>query len=297
MKLITALPYRWRHGVKNLMTDLEREILERVTSAIESGRPIEGVLFHGTCEPIIGPLHSRTHDGLLWTADNPVIAQEYIPASGGSMACSKPYSYEFDSRPRPTEGNSLYLVSKQMTGSEVTDIQRDSRGDLMSWCFPKGWPTNGEIIDYIEKQLGYEFNGNGSVWLKTRFEGGKEVFKPASWKVPGEVYMTLSDGLNLLDLRRGTEGDLSDPDHRRYHLFQKAADEGYDGVIINDFAQVEAFGNYGHVAYGLNSKGLEGREWMSFPAVNFGLDTIDAPIVTPQLEEWIESIRASEFRP
>lgn len=59
--------------------------------------------------------------------------------------------------------------------------------------------------------------------------------------------------LQLYDftLARSIEGDLTDLDYHKIGLFRQAEKKGYDGVVINDFAQSHNMGNVGHVSYGL----------------------------------------------
>lgn len=59
--------------------------------------------------------------------------------------------------------------------------------------------------------------------------------------------------LKLYDMTHGgSEGaDLNDRDYYKHDLFREMEAKGYDGVKINDHAQTEEFGNFGHFSYGL----------------------------------------------
>jgi hypothetical protein len=53
-----------------------------------------------------------------------------------------------------------------------------------------------------------------------------------------------------MDISTG-EGDLMDVQYHRHDMFQKAKQDGYDGIKIDDFAQLEEYGNFGHASIGL----------------------------------------------
>jgi len=59
--------------------------------------------------------------------------------------------------------------------------------------------------------------------------------------------------LRILDISEG-EGDLLNLQYHKLDSFQQAKQDGYDGVKIDDFAQSETFGNYGHSSIGLFNK-------------------------------------------
>lgn len=270
--------------------ELEEEIARRIAAALEAGRQVEGVLFHGTAEEIEGGLKPGG-DGTLWTSDSPVIAQQYIPASGIESIRSKPMDYELDSRVLPNLNDTFYGLARRISGLEITDVERDHMGQAKSWAVPEGWPTYGDVVRYVEQDLGYDPGRFGSYSLKVVTEGGKDRVMPAGWKMAGQLFMTLADGLDLKDVRQASEPDLSLYEHNNVGAFRAAAAEGRDGVVINDFAQTDQYGNFGHLSFGLNRNGLAKVKWVSIPATRFDLNDIwPFPIVTPDVRSWLDGL-------
>jgi len=270
--------------------ELEREIFERIAAAVKAGCQIEGVLFHGTAEPFDGPLKPGP-DGLLWTAKSPVIAQQYIPRAGIETLVSVPLAYELRERVKPRQHDALYKIACLIAGDEITDVERDANGNLVSWAVPKGWPTYADVIRHIEDDLGYKAENDVYVISTQLGDGGDETYLPAGWKMSGRLYMTLAEGLILKDIRQGGEPDLTVKEHNNFGGFRKAEKEGYDGVIINDFAQTDLYGNFGHRSYGLNEAGLKKVEWVSIPASRYLLeDAHPMPITTPDVDQWLASV-------
>lgn len=272
---------------------LETEIAARIAAALETGGKIEGVLFHGTAEPIAGNLKPGG-DGLLWTSDSPVIAQQYIPAAGIEMIRSRPLPYEMDSRVMPNMNDAFYSLAASISGLEITDVERDRMGMAVSWAVPDGWPTNGDVVRYLEDELGYDAGRYGAYSLKTAMVDGREKVMPASWRMAGQLFMTLSDGLDFKDVRQSEEPDLTLYEHNDFAAFGAAEAQGLDGVIINDFAQTDRYGNFGHLSYGLNRRGLSKVGWISLPAVRFELgEILPFPAATPDVMEWMADRHAS----
>lgn len=273
------------------MSNLQSEIIERIKTGISSGQPILGVLFHGTGEPITGPLKTGG-DGLFWVSDHPAIAQQYIPAAGSNLYWSSPSMYDLDRRVVPNLNDSNYKLARLITSLDAVFVERDAYGMAQSWSLPPEWPTYGQVQDFVIGELGYDVKDGA--WLKCEFENGEEVIRPNSWSKPGKVYMTLFDELNLLDLRKGDEGDLSSPDHLLFSAFELAEENGYDGVIINDFAQTDNYGNLGHIAWGLTEKTIRKMEWIAMPAKRFVIEGLDVPNVTPDIKEWLDDMIAEQ---
>lgn len=273
--------------------ETEAEIVARIAAAVRAGVPVEGVLFHGTAEPFEGPLKPGG-DGLLWTSDSPVIAQQYIPAAGIESIRSKPMGYEMGSRVMPNLNDVFYGLAAEISGLEVTDVRRDHVGNAVSWAVPDGWPTYADVVRHVEEVLGYEAGRYGSYSLKTVMEGGRDRIMPASWRMQGRLFMALADGFSLKDVRKSDEPDLTMYEHNDFAAFRKAEAEGYDGVVINDFAQTDRYGNFGHLSYGLNGKGLAKARWIAIPAFRFDLNEIHPfPNVTDEIGEWAASAAAS----
>lgn len=235
--------------------------------AVKSGR----FLFHGTIDEFNGPLKPGGYDGVIWTADTPSVAQTYIPENGVETLL---YYQDFyaDDYIRPALQDPWWKVVARMMGADIEacDATYDHMGIATSWKRVGGHPTYREARSFVES-MGYQFNcDNNNVWIKTTYEDDQEILLPADFKRQGRLFILLKDsGLNFLDLRDSSEGDLLSPDYHRIPEFRKAEADGYDGVIINDFAQSRRFGNVGHVSWGLFRKVVEKLPYLEIPAVAY----------------------------
>ncbi len=127
-----------------------------------------------------------------------------------------------------------------------------------------------EYVNRKLKQLGYKPNGcesydSNCYWeLKIKFlNNGEERILPANFRESGRLLTIVPKrDLKIYDLTNGgkLEGDLMEPDYHKTDLFRLAEKNGFDGVKINDFAQIEGVGNYGHTSIGLFKNTLKDVE-------------------------------------
>lgn len=262
--------------------------IERRLASIETDEDLKqsGLLFHGTAEPFEGDLRPSSYDGVLWFAKDPLFAQAYIPACGLSSIVSKPSDWQMSEHVRPNQHSFWTEFAVANLGREMPDVEHDAHGQVRSWTIPRGWPTYGECMKALA-DLGYRFDNDSEV-VKTSKESGIRKFVAADWLEPGRVYVTALDGLNLLDLSSG-EGDLTDPMHKRLDLFREAEDKGYDGIIIDDFAQSEDCGNVGHRAVGL-FKAACPRPCFVYPAFHRAMEGVRSLLTV----DFLESRQAAE---
>lgn len=260
------------------------------------------VLYHGTIETFTTDLEAGPDlqlDGLLWTAPSAAIAQTYIPIAGSEIGIGfRPY--ELDDRVRPPywrHGQShLFMIACAMHGG-VPDHQAEyDRNDVIrSWRLPAGFPTQRDVADFLRRQ-GYGFSAEtgGDGFIRGTERDGLFFVRPAAARDPGRLFIVLPpEDLRVRDLRRGPEGDLQCPDHRRYSEFAQAIQDGIEAVAINDFCQTRSQGNVGHIAYGLTAAGLARCQWFEVPAANFdpGHDNVwPADGVTDELRAAIETM-------
>ena len=132
------------------------------------------------------------------------------------------------------------------------------------------------INDKLSK-LGYEptsrddYTHNHSWRLKTTFNGIEQQILPANHRTNGRLLIIKpQEDLKIYDLTLGgeVEGDLTDVDYHKIDLFRKVENDGYDGIKINDYAQVESEGNFGHTAIGLFKKTIPKLSIESIDAVH-----------------------------
>lgn len=148
--------------------------------------------------------------------------------------------------PRPVEtdfANSdayyrAYFGWKELQKTRVWDHIRGKLADL------------GYAPDADRGQISYD---GGFYWLKVKHgEDGKERILPNRHQEGTLLEFTPKRDLVIYDLTGGgsIEGDLTDVDYHRLKDFREIEALGFDGVKINDFAQVEGWGNVGHDSLG-----------------------------------------------
>lgn len=244
----------------------------------------EDMLFHGTVEPIKGEIGPYSHGGILWMAETPDIAQNYIPSSGGSVLVSLP---DWDHGFPPNKGFNIRIL-KQMGYPEM-DIVWNHIGRAESWGWKdksinQGFPTYQDVRQYVMDVLGYQskYDSDGFE-IKT---GENGALMPADFKEQGTLFIGVGkSNLKILDLT-DDPGDLTDPTYNKFHLFEEAKSQGYDGVRINDYAQSENYGNWGHVSIGLFDSGVKKLQMHNVPATHFDWGENIEDSDTPEFKEW-----------
>ena len=99
----------------------------------------------------------------------------------------------------------------------------------------------------------HDYNKDYSWKLKWTVENDKIILVPASYRSKGTLFiLTPKRDLKIYDYAYGrSEGDLTNVDYHKINIFQTVEENGYDGIQIWDFAQVESEGNFGHKSIGL----------------------------------------------
>jgi hypothetical protein len=136
---------------------------------------------------------------------------------------------------------------------KLKELEQETYGNFIE-------KKENEIINNILiNNFGYQpyandkFTNNHSWKLKYKTENGKATLLPSEYRNKGNLYiLTPKRDLRIFDYTRGhTEGDLTDVDYNKINLFRTVEENGYDGIQIHDFAQVESEGNFGHKSIGL----------------------------------------------
>lgn len=230
--------------------------------AMDSGE----FLFHGTAENFSGPLRVGPYDQLLWTASDCCVAQNYIPESGINAYLSFD-AWRAKDRVAPSPHDPWWNIVAQSMGADIqkADAKFSPSGDLKSYRVVRGHPTYEEARTYLH-QLGYSEQKNGI--MKLKLSSDCELL-PADHSMQGRLFIMHKDpSLRFLDLSRG-EGDLQNPDYHRLDDFSVAQQKGYDGVIIDDFAQSETWGNMGHKSLGVFTHTIDKLPVIYVPAKSY----------------------------
>lgn len=263
-----------------------KDILSRIGDHTTPGNAIMPFLFHGSGEPLEGPMRPGGYDGVFWTADTPAVAQCYIPRSSGRVMVDFP-AYQLDQRVRPAMNDSVYQAAIQMSGVRP-EVEWDAYGASKSWTIPKGWPTNRELLSWFQDNLGYaDAIPDKAFWAASQFNQGQDTLLHRDFRLQGSLLTVDGRHLNFFDHAQGREGDLQDPDHNKLDLFRRVEAAGYDGIIIPDFCQSPAWGNVGHLSWGIFPSAMADLEWVSVPAVAFDWPEDQGGLsqtVTPEFE-------------
>jgi hypothetical protein len=246
-----------------------------------------GVLFHGSVEKIEGDLRGGGYDDVFWTAKSPAIAQAYIPTAGVSNWVSKPSGWRLDDSLRPSvNGGAIteWALARANVTLEDLDIETDG-WQVTGWRNPEGWPTNRDMVAWIENELGYVANEN-DVWeISCDHEDGRDVFRPADWSREGLLIIAVPRDLRIEPARWSEEG-MGYSAHNRVADFARMEAEGMQAFEMSDLLQSKHWGNVGHKAVGLFPAGLKEIDWIAIPArrhdgpdVKWGVDRETAEFV------------------
>lgn len=249
----------------------------------------DDMLFHGTGEDFPPNNLRGGGDDVLWTTTSSLIAQTYIPVAGSTTYASTKWFT------KPHKSNHAQKMQKQL-GIEFTDVTYNNeqptswktpkvfrfkpeekyneklrqltKGEtdrtVLTHLYKKHIDIDKLKNEYVNEQLsklGYtpenkdDYTKNHKWVLKT---SGDEIL-PYSYRKAGKLFILKpKQPLRLFDLTEGEsrDSDLMDLDYHKYDMFQDKEDEGYDGIKITDFAQVDQQGNVGHTSYGLFKSSL-----------------------------------------
>lgn len=97
---------------------------------------------------------------------------------------------------------------------------------------------------------------------------GSNILPPGQKKKGRLFIITVKQPLKIFDMAEGKEGDLTDVDYHKLDTFRKIENMGYDGVKINDFAQVHRLGNVGHHSVGIFKDSLHKLDWKTMEATH-----------------------------
>lgn len=243
------------------------EVTRRIAASSVDAIVQPHLLFHGTLEHLHGKL-APSCDGCVWFADAPVIAQTYIPATGGWMAIS-PREYLNRSPDETWEPRTEFDEMAIRQAGFRLDIRRNERwiGSLEYGARDGRFPRLRDFRRFMIEECGYPASAEGFWRVRTRFVDGQQRIMPHAYRQPGTLVIAPRPGdLRLKDLSDlGT--DLCNS-YRYAHLFATIAGQGYDGVITSDLCQTEAYGNVGHTGIGLFARAADRLPELRIPAVH-----------------------------
>lgn len=226
--------------MKNLVTALRRITADVETATIPAGK----VLFHGTLETFAGGLKGGGYDNIIWFSDSPRIAQLYIPRAGMTS------HLDAETISRPTKDVYLQNLQKLIgIDYDLEDVEWD-RNRATSFSAPKGWdklPKEADVIRLMKESGWADERGQ----FKIKFNKDKPL-KPGEAS-PGRLFIAKVKEPLTVWVKATGDGDLQDLQYHDLKGFKAAEAQGLDGVVIDDFAQSEVEGNFGHQSLGMFS--------------------------------------------
>lgn len=237
-------------------------------------------VYHGTCVKIEGELKGGKYDRILWTAFTPAVAQSYI-AESGTLSLLRVPRYLEDC----VEPEDVWTQIANMAGYFFNICKQDSNGDILQWQWIDKTPTYGDLVKYLENDLGYKREGDYYEIKRTFTESGLMVH-PANYKKEGELYfIDTPEDLKVFDMTN-IDNDINNPQYNELASFEAIKKAGYDAVLISDFTQSKRWGNVGHTALGIFEESLEKISYFSIPAKNFDWDLDLTFQLTPDYICW-----------
>lgn len=224
-------------------------------------------LFHGTGVKFpMKEIRGGGYDDIIWTAEAPTIAQNYIPISGLVVYASAE-TIRFPSK------DELIQQIQEMIGIHYDhfDVKWDYMGRAISFSVPEYWdhiPKAKEIQEMLS-DIGFEKPDINRPYAFRVSES--RILRPDE-KTLGRLFIfEAQEPVRIFDYTSGgeKEGDLTDVDYNKLNLFRIIEKKGYDGIKINDYAQSEYWGNFGHTSIGLFPRALSKFRWTTIPASNF----------------------------
>jgi len=165
---------------------------------------------------------------------------------------------------------------------------------------------NLRINEILKEKYGYEpdfvdkHNGNAQFEIKTTYKNGSLEILPNDYRGKGKlIVLTPKREMKILDIADGRESDLTDLDYHKYELFKETEKRGYDGIKITDFAQTEAYGNFGHTSIGFFKDVIKDFDIEVIDDVTHPRGDDMSSHDSPEYKKWAslnESIDSNEFK-
>jgi hypothetical protein len=251
--------------------------------------PAGKLLFHGTSEEFPAKeLRGGGYDRIIWTAESPDIAQNYIPISGASTIV---YARDLSV---PQKCEILQQLQRRLgIEYDYSKIEWDYMDRPSSFYYPEGYdriPEEDEVNQLLE-EAGWEKYEHGWSAYKIRmtYQDSYNRLMGPNEKLLGRLFILKAlKPIKIYDYTFGgeRESDLMDLDYHKINIFRAAEEKGYDGIKINDFAQSEIWGNLGHTSIGLFDSSLSEFRWVTIPATNYDWKEYDdfKRATTPEYE-------------
>ena len=176
------------------------------------------LLFHGTSEEFpVKEIRGGGYDGVIWTAETPDIAQNYIPISGVTTAISARYLT------RPQKGSVIQQLQRKIgIEYDYSTVEWDYMDRATSFYYPKGWDRLPEEVEVVERleNLGYEKESYGMYKIRMTYliDGAERLMLPGEKTIGRLFIFKVKQPLRIFDFTLGgdREGDLMNVDYVKF---------------------------------------------------------------------------------
>lgn len=245
------------------------------------------ILYHGTGESFdIRKTHTSGYDDVFWTTDDLMIARTYIPSKGSYLNTSvdsiikdeqnegirkslgltpkiremawkkqeegyKKLIY-WENKHKEFQSQYKKFGSKKEFDEDFFNQWIDAENNYKKAQKELKWSEDylRMFVIYKMKTFGYEPTSLNSYFTHISTDDSGNLL-PRKTKHIGSVLKVICNrDFKFYNYAYGKEGDLMDVDYHKVDLFRKIESAGYDGIIINDYAQSDYHGNYGHLGIG-----------------------------------------------
>jgi hypothetical protein len=255
------------------------------------------ILYHGTLESYdMRKIRPGGYDKVFWTTDSLYIAQSYIPRNGSYSNMSTQHILD-EPKYFQSLGISDKIIRKAweihkrgleklrhadeiMKQFDKIYREKEARNDFeykddffSNWekaendykKYQQEWRVHDDILSaFVYRKmtaLGYKPDGRVhktfTRWDRVLTDKNGKIL-PASHKSIGQVLrLECQRDFKMFNMAYRKEGDLTDVDYNKINTFRKIEEEEYDGVVINDFAQILNKGNVGHLSVGFFQHALQ----------------------------------------
>ena len=285
----------------NVATWVHRNCSFVKSAKVDLVLPAGTMLFHGTLEDFDqAQLKPGGYDEVFWTTEaayGPAIAQTYIPRAGSSTVITPSHLI------RPTQNRGIQNLQKMIgihydyEDPEAIEWEgsgyrtKSFSGPNMENGVPFPQLPTEDYADSKLKEIGYKplekDYGPGYNKYEILFRNVYEPFPPGETATGRLFVLKARQPLRIFNYAGNEEGDLMSPDYHRIDIFRAAEAKGYDGIRINDFAQVHDWGNIGHSSIGIFRKSIPKLEWETIPAKHPNYDESRKTKSTPEWDEYM----------
>ena len=158
--------------------------------------------------------------------------------------------------------------------NRITDIQKEITEVKRLYNLTDPQKALFKLTNQKLRDFGYvpdnedEYSLNHNWKLKVKYNGDDNSYEllPSDYRGEGRLFILTAKKDIKIFTGDNDEGDLTNLEYHNIRLFRTLEKSDYDGLRINDFAQVEGEGNFGHKSIGIFADSISKFDVKSIPA-------------------------------